>query len=130
MKIKKIIVGISIFLGLGIIGNFFPQEQQVQSMNESVKNEPTKKDITEKEFNDKLEYFDFHTENRNKNITSINLEIIESEIELCNGFSKEIQVFKSEYNLTEEQIQKLDNINNKLSNINISYNTNKQKIKK
>ena len=130
MKTKMIIIITSILLCLDLISLFATKENQNQNISQPTKNEQTKKELTDTEFNDKLEYFAFHTKNRNKNVTSTNLDIINDEIKLCNKLSTEIQIFKNEYSLTKEQIQKLDDINNELNNINISYNTNKQKIKK
>lgn len=123
---KKWIIGAVIIGGLYVVGSLNPSDVP----NETTQVEQQKTTPTQDLYNEKLEYFKLHTSNRMNNITSNDLSIINQEIKICNTITKELLVFLDDNNLTQSQVEELNQIVNKLNDINVSYNTNKVKIEK
>lgn len=128
MKKKNLIICAITILGMGIVGIFLPEEE-VEATPNIIVQEDLKQNITEDEFNEKLEYFNLHLQNRNNNLITTDINTIDTEIKLCNSFTNEIIMYMNDYNLNPDQKKQLEEIVDNLNSLNVSYNTNKVKIK-
>lgn len=127
MKKRTLIICAAV-VTLGIIGNLIPQDEVVETEG-TVIQEQVKPSVSETEFNDKIQYFQTHLDNRNNNIATTDIDLIDKEVELCNMFRIEVQDYIDEYTLTEEQQKQLEDIKEEFRQTKESYVINKEKIK-